>query len=401
MTFVNLLKERYFKSIEQEIYFISFDFYSKTKFMKLTRLLENPFACPQSVLNTFCNIQKLVNAVNILKTVWRWKKAILYNTYDLYMNPIHQADTNSLVLLQNNTKYVFHLRELLRVIHTSLSNCSHFFPEPVDCKNPYTNIPFNKSALYNIYFALRRSSYNIPPLFEAFFHTNFNYNNFATNNEELINSEYLKTYVENNCLDTIFVNVQEMFHTHRFIHKVHKSFPSEKLMTIMKPYLELYFISQYSFNKKKRIISHRVLHKKLHEFINFNSNFGRRKVKIVKNKPFSLINKCEYIFDDRHISFYKIVQEQFMKSHLHISHTNEQSNMVESDSEDEESNSDNETVIITNHRPLDEEEEEENPTYDNQESDEEDSEHSYYQLENEEINQIMTTFSDGLEEEDD
>ena len=347
------IKDRYLKTIQDEFYFSNFDFSSKTKFMKLLRLLESPFVSCERILTIFCNIQKMVNAVHKLKTTWRWKRAILYNTDDLFMTPICQTYRNTIVLLQNNTKYVFHLRELLRVVQTSLSHCCHFFPEPVDCKNPYTNLPFNKSALYNFYFALRRSSYNIPPLLEAFFQTNFNYNEFALNNEELINTEYLKTYVENHCLDKVLSTVEEMFQAHHFKSKIHKTFSSDKLMTVMKPYLELFFVSQYSVNQHKRMRSHRILHKKLHEFMNFNPNFGRRKVKIVKKNPFSLINKCEYVYDDRYMPFYRVVQEQFLQSHLHASqiHTTEQEE-TESESEavftDDDSDDENEVIIINN-----------------------------------------------------
>lgn len=43
------------------------------------------------------------------------------------MNPIHIGNKNTITLLQNNTKYVFHIRELIGCINTSLSNSCHFF----------------------------------------------------------------------------------------------------------------------------------------------------------------------------------------------------------------------------------------------------------------------------------
>ena len=44
-----------------------------------------------------------------------------------------------------------HLEELLKIIYVSLTNTSSFFSEPITIKNPYNNIPFDKSILFHIY----------------------------------------------------------------------------------------------------------------------------------------------------------------------------------------------------------------------------------------------------------
>jgi len=313
-------KERfvYDNLIEEEVRlpfrFMNIDFSCKTKFAKLVKLLEIPLLNREHVLISFCRIQHIVNAISRLKWIWRWKRAITYNTDDLYMNSIDENKKNIVTLFQNNTKYIFHLRELLSIIQTSLSHCYHFFPDPAESKNPYTNLAFNKSALYNIYFALRWSSYTIPPLFEAFFQSNFNYYYFSVNNEDLINNEYLKTYAENHCVEDLYYEVKEMFNSFNIRFSIHKKFPSEKLMSIMKPYLHLYYIAQYSFNYHKRSRAKRYLLCKLREFYKFNPIFGRRKVIFVKKGTY---RKCEYIFNDRHVSFYtSSMRENFMNTHL-------------------------------------------------------------------------------------
>jgi len=342
MRILKTLEDRYLQSIDVKMFFFSFDidFSSKTKFTKLIHLLESPFIDKDKMMMAFYNIQRVVVAINRLKWIWRWRKLKIYNTDDLYMNPVSQTERNVLVLLQNNTKYLFHIRELIHVIQSSLSHCSHFFPDPVDCKNPYTNIPFNKSALYNIYFAVRQSGYSIPPLFEAFFQENFNYKIFSLNYEDLINTEYLRTYVENNCVENIFESVTDMFECHRMRCSIHKLFPSDKLLVIMKPYLEFFYISQYSFSRHKRIRYHRMLHIKLHDFIAYNRQFGRRKVKLVKTNPFSVTGKCEYFFDDNHKPFYTSIPE-YTNSHLSTSYTsytftNDQPRFVHDDQEEEQ-----------------------------------------------------------------
>jgi hypothetical protein len=108
------------------------------------------------------------------------------------MNPIQPNVKNVLVLLQNKTKYVFHIRELISTMDTSLTNTSHFFSDPIAYKNPYTNMPFNKSNLYNIYFAVKSTNYIMPILLQKYFLCDFNLSIFASQNEYLVNEEYLE-----------------------------------------------------------------------------------------------------------------------------------------------------------------------------------------------------------------
>ena len=282
---------------------IHFDRIEKYDDLKL--FINHPFMTStrkDEIINTFSKIQRLVFAVGRLKRAWLYKRARIYNTDDLFMSPISCEDKNVFVLLQNKTKYIFHLRELLRIIVASLSHCCHFFPDPTFCKNPYTNMLLNKSALYNIYFAIRASGYAMPILFERYFQKNFDLHLFWMDNQDLINEEYLKTYVENHCTN-LYVLCREMFVDNHMRCNIHISFPKDKLLKIMKPYLDLYLVSQYSFHPQKKLKAFRTLHSKLHKFIKFNSNFGKRKVRIVTKNPFGRNGHCEYYYDEEHIPF--------------------------------------------------------------------------------------------------
>lgn len=270
----------------------------------------------------FCMIQKIFNTMIRLKYIWKFNKAKIYNTDDLYMNPIKLNEKNTIVLLQNNTKYIFHIRELISTINTSLSNSSHFFTEPNVCKNPYTNLPFDKSSLYNIYFFIKQSTFIMPTLLHKYFLSDFDLYYFSVSNEQLINDEYLRTYVDNNCLYNIRIIVKQMLLDHKIrqIH-IHNEFPKDILLTIMKPYLKLYYISNYSLNKYNKFCSFKILHKKLNEFVKYNSNFGRKKMHFIQLKPFSKSKKIKYYFDSKHPKFFDITKNSsyidiFINSHL-------------------------------------------------------------------------------------
>jgi len=286
--------------------------------------MNNPFISRKQqddIMGVFCNIQKLTYAVYRLKNAWRFKRARLYNTDDLYMNPISPTDKNVIVLLQNNTRYVFHIRELIQGTQTALSHCCHFFSDALVIKNPYTNLPFTKSALYNIYFAIRASTYIIPVLFHRYFLANFSYGQFSIDNEDLINEYHLKTYVENHCLTHIYDEVREMFKAHNIRCNVHKTFSKSALYATMQPYLKLFYISNYAMNGVKKHRAHLRLKRKLTAFASFNPNYGRRKARFADAPPFSTVRKCTYYFDEAAAPFMDKVEKSahihtFMKTHL-------------------------------------------------------------------------------------
>lgn len=342
------LKDRFIKGTKSEtlMMFIPIEFTGPSKFDKLVKLLDNIFyneSNREIILDTFSYIQRVSYAISRFKAQFRFKRARIYNTEDLYMNPISPDGRGSLVLLQNDTKYIFHIRELIHSIKTSLSHCCHFFADPIICKNPYTNLPFTKSALYNIYFTVKGSSFLMPTLFHRYFLCNFDYMTFCLENGEMVNDEYLKTYVENYCLDNVYSHVEDMFNDHRIKFRIHKLFPKDILFETMKPYLKLYFISNFSINIQKKRACFDELSKKIHAFIKFNPSFGKRKVKMTPLNPFSHIQKCSYYFDSNSIPLLSNLERKkentiFMTSHLDDYNENESSSSEEEemrfDSED-------------------------------------------------------------------
>ena len=73
-------------------------------------------------------------------------------TTDMCLNELKENDKNVLCILDNGSKYLYHIKDLINIIHTSLTNSSSFFCQPKSIKNAYNNLPFKKSILYNIYF---------------------------------------------------------------------------------------------------------------------------------------------------------------------------------------------------------------------------------------------------------
>jgi signal peptidase I len=308
------------------------------KYGFLKTVLSNPFlneSQKSEFLELFSIIQRGLLGLKRFVYLFRYKKSNIYNTTDLYQDiiPINNPRV-SITIYQNNTRYLFLLRELIKTINTALSNSMCFFSEPISIKNPYTNIPFNKSALYNIYYSIRASSLKIPILFQQFFLCDFDLFRFGMKNDELIREEYLKSYTMNigtSIKGEVLMIINNMFRENNiFCLRISKDFPEDRLLYIMKPYLDLYYTMKYTLQISLANSYTVILKYLLIQFIKYNPNFGRKHVILVRlNKPvFNNNNRVierKITFNDKFLEFKWPIKPDFLNSHL-----SSQSNIIAS-----------------------------------------------------------------------
>ena len=230
-------------------FFINTNKYSiKNKFILIKNAEQNIFYNKKIVndlLDFLCKIQKVYFALIKFKNICIYKKSQTQVDYDICLNPIDKTKKTCICIYQNKKLYWFLIRDLINIIDTALINAPGFFSEPLVSKNPYNNMPFNKSTLYNIYFAVKYSSIKIPELIHKFFITNFDLDVFTNKYEYLIREnvidKYIKTTPEINLYQSIIIMLEE--YNKRispiYIINVHCNFPKEKLVRIFKPYLLL------------------------------------------------------------------------------------------------------------------------------------------------------------------
>jgi hypothetical protein len=123
----------------------------KKKYNFIGKTLENIFldnTLKSLFLNYIQKIQKIYFSFNKFCYIYKLKKSNIVVKEDLYLNPIDQSAKNSIIIFQDNSRYLFILSDLINIIMNALSNSPYFFSEPLSCKNPYNNNPFNKSSLY-------------------------------------------------------------------------------------------------------------------------------------------------------------------------------------------------------------------------------------------------------------
>ena len=279
------------------------------KFNELKKLVVNPFMSEimaQELLTDFLGFQKIYNGFARLAHIYKFKKAKVQINTDLCMNDLNPKNSNVFVLFQNNLKYYFSARDLINMINSNLSKCSGFAPDSIITKNPYNNVVFNQTCLYNIYFFLRWNAFGVPELIQGYFNSNFDMSKFRDDYESNIINAHIKNYIYTSHHDSLYPIFNEMWdHYYRITKKIiiDKDFPKDKLINIMKPYLHLYYTSLYATNGTyKQCKADYILRRKLMRFRNFNSNFGRKYIRIKKNIYGNRSTIEE--FDLKHINFY-------------------------------------------------------------------------------------------------
>ena len=281
-------------------------------------------------IDYYYKIQKTYNTLTRFVYNYKCKKTKIVVNTDMGLNELSVTDKNVICIIDNNSKYLFHVNDLIKIINVSLTNSYMFFAEPKSVKNPYNNLPFNKSTLYNIYFYIRYKTDYYPELFFKFFDCNFNLTKFKFLNENLLREYSIENYVYNSPSNVIEKEIKQMIikfnlHCERARVKnrilINEEFPTNKLVTIMKPYLFLYCKSLYSFHPQIKKEYSDLFKLSMLRFNKFNPQFGRKKYKILyKTTKYFKKRICgkEIIFDDRCVNFYDNEKdnEMFLSDHL-------------------------------------------------------------------------------------
>lgn len=345
---------------------------SRTKFNNLNKFMNcfyliNDFEKKNEFFNLFCKIQKTYHALNNFIYRYKYKKSKIRINTDLQLNEIKINDKNVICIYHVNSKYLFKIDELLKIIYTSLTNSFSFFCEPTAIKNPYNNIPFGKSILYYIYFYIINNlnvkylKFNYIDIFFKFKECNFNMTKFVNKYEYLLRECIIENFINNSTkeqLTNIIIKMINDFNLKFDSDKrkilVSEDFPNESLIQIFKPYLNLNLISIYSLICQSKVEAKNKLNKKLLDFQKFNPHFGRKIIKyknIYKNGIIQTVKShIEFNMNYKKFNSYEI--DCFMNNHL--TYYEESYDNYETNENDASSTN---TIALNNTVTIDEEEE--------------------------------------------
>jgi len=275
-------------------------------------------------------MQKTFNALNKLAFRFKYNKSKIVVTTDMGLNEISEKNSNVLCIYHKNARYLFTANDIINIINTSLTNNYDFFSEPICVKNPYNNLPFTKSILYNIYLYINFNTNIRPELLTQFFYCNFNLSIFKKKHEYLLREYAISNYVYKSPSNTLLLDINLMISEfnnscgktqlqNRIV--IDKDFPKDKLIRIMRPYLFIYFVANYSLLFYKKVEARIYLKQMLLRFNNFNPQFGRKKIKIqmetTKDFKKKIVGKI-IEFDETHVAFKNLPKENasFLEDHL-------------------------------------------------------------------------------------
>jgi hypothetical protein len=305
--------------------------YQKEKFIYLKSILDNPFISSNektNFLSIFQDIQHINNS--LCKFVWKckWNKSKLANQHDLIMNPINENQYFVCSLLQYGRKYLFTKSDLTKIIENALINSPYIHAEPLPIKNPYNNSIFDKSHLYNIYFFMKHGGFILPSIFHEYFLHNFHLKIFRNNTEHMIRKMHIKTMTDNhNSNKELIRDIKTMLEMYNdncnkddMRIRIHKNFPEDTLICAMKPYLHLYYSSNYSLCTSTKTNAQIELLYQLNLFKQKSPGFGRKITKIINSD--NLFNKKTKKIDVYNTEFSRYITNSYYKnyetSHIEI-----------------------------------------------------------------------------------
>jgi len=257
----------------------------KTKYTALAKAFWSFFHSTHSgnclgneVLQFIQQAQRHYFAFAKLARMFRMRRTNVHIDFDLYMNPLSPTSRNTFVLLDNDKIYYLSLADLSHLLTEALTYSHLFCSEPLTAKNPYNNLPFNVSTLYNIYFQMMSAMFVIPKFVRRYFECGFNIYLFKKQNESELREHIVRQYVIKTEPPIIVPDILHMLkrfdmRTHLYIDP---EFPENVLVDAMKPYITLYYLMKYTSDHIRRHQYTNDLRGQLKKFIEVNPAFGRR-----------------------------------------------------------------------------------------------------------------------------
>ena len=290
--FIHNNQYEYFKAITLQFY------NSKSKMKEFGSFIINNVFMKECDKETFCDLffksqfyyYKLNNLVRKYK--YRESKIKIVNDKDLLMCEMTDYKDNIKTIINDSgIFYLFKISDLINIINKSLSNSpSYYFFEPKELKNPYNNNKFSLSNLYNIYFAIKSSTYTMPIIYQLYFDYNFDFKRLLVEGECIMKDVIIDNKIKSLDKNDLIRYIKDMLYDQHFFGPIiksidiHAKFPPDVLINVMKPFYVKYTYSKYSINNAKKTYYADMVKRKMIAFIKKNPMFGRKYIRGLKNR---------------------------------------------------------------------------------------------------------------------
>lgn len=247
---------------------------------------DNCFFCRvefSNLVDCLGKYSKTINGFRRLLNLYKMKKYNVANHENMNMMTLDLKHKHTIPIIQNKSIYYFSVIDLIKIINNKLNNCEDFFTLTLPILNPYTNIPFDKATLYNIYFHIKHNTQIRCKLFDSFYQSDFDLHQFQINNSQTIMEHYLDSFTKNMTVYDGVNGIKKMIvflnrsikNVKKYKMTVSREFPDDNLINALLPYYNLYLKFIYSSNNQKRFYYKQLFFYKIEKFILFNPKFGR------------------------------------------------------------------------------------------------------------------------------
>uniref|UniRef100_A0A6C0KAQ3 Uncharacterized protein n=1 Tax=viral metagenome TaxID=1070528 RepID=A0A6C0KAQ3_9ZZZZ len=236
----------------------------------------------ETLMDLYISVKKIMNRLNSIARLYKYKKAVKYDIdTDLHLNLLEQLPNNEKIsIIENNTLYNFKLRDLISCWKLALLNSQGLFAKPIELKNPYTNLPFKKHNLYNIYFKCLNMYINLPMCITTFFKCNMTISKYQLYYYTTLKEVAIINFLNANNYYELFEQVLNLLHDYRkeVDYLTFTNYCSitarTKAVKNFKPMLLNYLLSKFSCNPIVRDQKLKQLKKQLKDYVKESPEFG-------------------------------------------------------------------------------------------------------------------------------
>ena len=231
------------------------------------------------MIKLYIKAKKIKNAFKKFFYLYKVKKANHVTDTDLYLNPLNDFPNNQKVsLFIDNAIYDFRISNIINLWNDCLTKNDGLFVKPIELKNPYTNIPFKKYNLYNLFLSILNSKFIMNSIILSFFKTHFDIDTFIYINFPLLKDIAITNFIKYSSTRELYEEIHNMlvefekdinyYYLPSSISNVRKKFYVKELSCI----LHYYCISKFSCNPLKKKCSHERCKKLLIDYFENSSN---------------------------------------------------------------------------------------------------------------------------------
>jgi len=150
-----------------------------------------------NMVKLYIKAKKIKNSFNKFFYLCKIKKANKVTEQDLYLNDLSNfPDKQKVSILIDNSIYDFRIANIINLWKDCLTKNDGLFVQPSELKNPFTNLPFKKYNLYNIFFSIYHSDFIMNRLILSFFKVDFNLNIFLYINFPLLKEISIQNFIK-------------------------------------------------------------------------------------------------------------------------------------------------------------------------------------------------------------